>query len=207
MAPFAQPVFHLRDARQKKAVPVEDLATLGCQDAADQPLGTFLADELRLDSAVQRTNHHFDRRAILVLPKQPRVHEGGVRHVQRIFGHGVERPRHFEVLANREVSGLIRTRDLVRPEPRIDVRLRIDPHPSLRIAACKRGNSAGRVIRLAAQARNRLARAGAVELPTVVVALDIPVDHAPRRKRSVSMGAPIEQRNALSGRVAKCNQG
>jgi len=58
---------------------------------------------------------------------------------------------------------------------------------------------------LAAQTRHCLAFACSVELPSVVVALDVPADGAASGQGCVAMRAAIEQRDALSSRVAKCN--
>jgi hypothetical protein len=62
------------------------------------------------------------------------------------------------------------------------------------------------VLRVAAQAGDGLARAGAVELPAVVVTLNIPVDDESFGQWRVPVGAAIEQRDTLSIGVSKCNE-
>ena len=59
------------------------------------------------------------------------------------------------------------------------------------------------MIRLATKARHGFARAATVELPAVVVTLDVIADDPAGRQWSISMWAPIEQCDALPARVAK----
>ena len=201
----AQAVLHLRDAREEETVPMKHFAPLRREKAASQAFRPLLADELRLDAAVQCSNDDFDRLAIGVLAEEPSVHEGGVRNVQGVLRHGIERPRHFQPLADREVSRLIRARDLIRFRLGLDVGFGVHPHPTLRVAARKRRHAARGVVGVVAQTRHRLACTRAVELPPVVMALDVPSDDPPCGQRGVTVSAAIEQRDALSARVAKCN--
>jgi hypothetical protein len=62
------------------------------------------------------------------------------------------------------------------------------------------------MIRLTAEPGHRLARPGAVEFPAVVVAPDVLADHTACGERCVAMCAAIQQHDALSVRVAKCNE-
>jgi hypothetical protein len=63
------------------------------------------------------------------------------------------------------------------------------------------------MIRITAEAGHRPAGARPVELPAMVVALDAAFDHAAGRQRRVPVRASIQQRDTLSIRVTKCNQG
>ena len=62
------------------------------------------------------------------------------------------------------------------------------------------------MVGLTAQAGYDFAGAATVELPAVIVALDIALDDSTGRQRRVAVCAPIEKRDTLSTRVAKCNQ-
>jgi hypothetical protein len=80
---------------------VKHLAALRRENAAGHTLGAFLADEFSLHSVVQRPDDDIDRPASLVLAEEPGVHERGVRDVQGVFRHSIERPRHLKPLSNR----------------------------------------------------------------------------------------------------------
>jgi hypothetical protein len=62
------------------------------------------------------------------------------------------------------------------------------------------------MVGFAAQAGHDFAGAPAIELPAVVVTLDIAFDDSAGGERRVPMCAAIDKRDTLSARVAKCNQ-
>jgi hypothetical protein len=158
---------------------MKHFAALRREEAANQALRPFLADELGFDASVERSNDDFYRLAIGVLAEEPRVHESGVRNVQRVLRYGFEWPRHFESLSDREVSRMIRVRDLIGLRLGFDIGFGVDPHPTLRGVASERRHAARGVVGLTAQAGDCFACTGAVEFPSVVVALDVPINDPP----------------------------
>jgi hypothetical protein len=171
---------------------MKHFAALRREEAACQTFRPLLADELRFGAAVQCSNDDFDRLAILVLAEETGMHEGGVRNIQRVLRHGIERPRHLEPLPDGEVTGLIREGDLIGRRIRVDAGFGIDPHPTLRLATREGWDTARCVLGCAAQAGDRFAFACSVELPSVVVALDVPGDDAASGQGCVAMRAAIE---------------
>jgi hypothetical protein len=134
------------------------------------------------------------------------VHESGVWNVERVFGNRVERSRHFQVLADGQVACLVGMGNGVRNPIRLYVGLRVDPNPSLRISAREGRNAPGGMLGLPAKPWHGFARAGAVELPAVVMTLHV-VAHDPAcRQRCISMRAPIEQSHAAPCAVAEHDQ-
>jgi hypothetical protein len=199
----AKPVLDLRDTGQDEPIEVRYDPSLGSEHATEYASGTGLSDVLGLDSIMPSADGDFDRGAAAGLTEKTTVQKGGMRHVQGIFGSGVQRAFHHQGGVYVLVAGLRLIRQSVGPTRGCAVGASIDPNHSILVESRERHCFSRWVTGLATGSGHTDAFAGGGKAPPVIRALEGSRLGASEGEGSVTVRATVEEGGWLAQLITK----
>jgi hypothetical protein len=119
-----------------------------------------------------------------------------MRHIKGVFQRRVERARDLDATADFGIA-TGRCRQPKRPGGGFFVRCRVDPHVAVLVARRKARHRAHVLFRIADEAGNTDAHAGAVVAPAMIGALKLTLESVAEGQRRVAMRAAVEERGRL----------